>query len=157
MESEQTWPVRSTCEGRIDGDHAVVAGDEAGIVDVGGGMEFEDRIVIDEVEDALGAENESEDNFARLEVLALAGDDAGFDQRDDAVGDEFAVDAEILAVHEHGKNSVGNAADAGLQDGAVFDQAGDVAGDGDVQIGDLGLFHGAERPRFLDEDIEIVT
>ena len=75
----------------------------------------------------------------------------------DAVGDQFAVDAEILAVGEQGKDSVGDAADAGLQDGAVFDEIGDVAGDGDVEIGDLGLLHGAERPRFLDDGVEIVT
>ena len=32
-----------------------------------------------------------------------------------------------------GKNGVGNAADSGLEHGTVFNQAGDVAGDGDMK------------------------
>ncbi len=76
------------------------------------------------------AENESDDDLARLEILALAGNHAGFDQRDGAIGDQFAVNAQILAIHEQGEHSVGNAADAGLEHRAVFDQAGDIAGDG---------------------------
>ena len=37
----------------IDRDHVVVARDQPGIVGVGRGMEFEDRIVVDEVEQVL--------------------------------------------------------------------------------------------------------
>ena len=138
----------------VDGDHAVIARDQDGIVDVGGGVEFEDRVVVDEIEDTLRAKNESDDDFARLEVLALAGDHAGFDQGNHAVGDQFAMDAEVLAVDEQGQNGVGNAADAGLEHGAVFDQAGHVAGDGDVHLGDLGLLHRAERTRRFDDRVD---
>ena len=45
-------PGKIDLQRRIDGDHVVVAGDQAGIVDIGGRMEFEDRIVVDEIENA---------------------------------------------------------------------------------------------------------
>src|SRR6266536_926098 len=141
-------------QGGVDSDHAVIAGDQDGIVDVGGGVEFKDRVVVDEIENTLGAKNESDDDFARLEVLALASDDAGFDQRDDSVGDQFAMNGEILAVGEQGKNGVGDAADAGLEHGAVFDQAGHVAGDGGVHFGNFHLFHLAQRPGGLDHNVD---
>ena len=128
----------------IDGDHVVVAGDASGIVDIGGGVKFEDGIVVDKVKQLPGAESEAHDDLARLEVLALAGDDTGFNQRDDAVGNQFAVYAEIFAVHQERQHRVGNAADAGLKHRAVFNQAGDVARDGHMQVGDFRLFHGAQ-------------
>ena len=93
--------------------------------------------------------------FARLEVLEFAGDHAGFDERDDAVGDQFAVDAEILAIHEHGEHGVGNAADASLEHGAVFDQVGDVARDGGLRLGDLGALHFGQRTRGFDQHIQV--
>ena len=119
-------------------------------------MEFEDRIVVHEVEQVLRAQSESQDDLARLEVLARAGDHARFDQRNHAVGDQFAVNAQVLAVHQQGQHRIRNAADAGLQHRAVFDQAGDVARDRDLQIGDYGLLQRAQRPRRLDERINVV-
>ena len=83
---------------RIDGHHPVVLRDHERIVGVLRGMEFEDRVVVDEVEDALRPQHKARDYFAPVQRLAVAGDDAGLDQRHRAIGAHLAVNAEILPV-----------------------------------------------------------
>ncbi len=43
-------------QGGVDGHHVVVARDECGIVGIGGGMEFEDGIIVDKIEQLLRAQ-----------------------------------------------------------------------------------------------------
>ena len=69
-----------------------------------------------------------------LKFLRAPGDHARLDQRNHAIGYQFAVHAQIFAIAEEGKHGVGNPADAGLQHGSVFNQAGNVARDRDVQL-----------------------
>ena len=75
----------------------------------------------------LRAEHEAGHGLAAMQGLARAVDDAGFHQRDHAIGAHFAVDAQILAVVESFEHGIGNAADAELQGGAIGDQRRDVA------------------------------
>ena len=70
---------------------------------------------------------------------------ARFDQRNHAVGDQLAVHAQVLTVHQEGQHRIGNSADARLQHRTIFDQAGDVARDGDLHLGDFGLLQRTER------------
>src|SRR5581483_810981 len=102
-------------------------------------MKFKNRIIVDEIEQPLRAQGEAKNNLSWLEVLAGTVDDAGFDERDHAIGDQFAVYAKIFAIHEKSKHGIGNAADSGLQDGPVLDQAGDVASDLDLSFVTLGI------------------
>ena len=80
---------------------------------------------------------------------------SGFDQRNHAVRNQFAVDAKILAIHQHGQHRVWNSADAGLQYGAVLNQAGDVARDRDLEVGHHRLLKRAQRTRGLDQGVDI--
>ena len=70
----------------------------------------------------------------------MFGDDARLHERDDAVGDHFGVDPEVLPVAEELDGRVGNAADAELQRRAVFDQAGHVLADLPVDLELFGRF-----------------
>ena len=140
----------------VDRHHIVIAGDESGIVGVGRGMKLEDGIVVDKLKQALGAQRESQNDLARLEVFPRSGQDARFNQRDHAVRYQFAVNGQIFPVHQQGQYRIGDSADAGLQNRAIFNQAGNVARDCDLQVGDHRLLQGAQRPRRLDESIDIV-
>ena len=71
-------------------------------------MELESRVLVDEVEQLPRAQHEAENDFARLQVLALAIDDTGFDQRNHIVGNHLGVNAEILPVHQVGQDGIGN-------------------------------------------------
>ena len=100
-------------------------------------MELEDRIVVDKVEQLLRADGKSQDDLPRLEVLARPREHAGFDQGNHAVGNQFAVHREILAIHEKRQHRIRDASDARLQHGAILNQTRDVGGDGLVHGGDL--------------------
>ena len=62
----------------------------------------------------------------------------GFVQIHHAIGEHLGVDAQVLAVHQEGGDGIGNAADAELQGGAIFDQFGDVTADGLFGLGGRG-------------------
>ena len=57
----------------------------------------------------------------------------------DAVGHHLGVDAQVLVVEQEAEHRFRNAADAGLDGGAIGNQGGHVARDGAVQVGDLVL------------------
>src|SRR5205807_1734754 len=92
----------------------------------------------------------------RLEILASSGEYSCLDQRDHAIRNQFAMHAEILAVHQHGQHGIGNSANARLQHGTVFDKARDIAGDSHLQVVYDRPLQGTERPRRLHESIDII-
>ena len=104
-------------------------------------MEFEDGVVVQEVEQPLRPQGKSQNDLARFEVLARAGQHASLNQRNDSVRHQFAVHSQIFAVHQHGQHGVRNTAYTGLQHGSVLDQTCHVARDGHVQVGDLRFLH----------------
>src|SRR6476660_7517046 len=119
-------------------------------------MEFENRIVIDKFEQALRAQSEAQNDLARLEIFTRAGEYASLDQRDHAVGYQFAVDAEILAVHQHGQNRIGNSSDTRLQYSSIIDESGNVAGNGNLQVIHDRFLQRAQRPRRFHERVNVV-
>src|SRR5205807_4562450 len=104
----------------------------------------------------LRAQSEAQNDFPRLEILARTGEYASLDQRDHAVGHEFAVHPEILAIHQHGQYGIGNSADTRLQYRSIVNQPGNVPGDGHLKIIHNGLFQRAQRPRRLHERVNVV-
>ena len=54
-----------------------------------------------------------------MQRLPLAVDDAGLDEVDDAVGAHLGLDAEVALVAQALQHCLGDAADAGLQRGAI--------------------------------------
>ena len=58
-----------------------------------------------------------------VDRLARAGDGAGLDQLNDAVGDHFGVHAEVLLAFEKAEQRLRDAPDAEFQGAAVFDQS----------------------------------
>src|SRR6266566_1386257 len=107
--------------------HVVIAGNQSRIIGVCGWVELEYRIVIHELEHLSCPQRESNNDLARLVVLARAGDHASFDQRDYSIRYQLAVNAQILAVHEKGENCVGNPPNPGLQHCPILDQARHIA------------------------------
>ena len=88
-----------------------------------------------------------------MQRLARAGDDAGFHQLDDAVGNHLAVDAQIAVIAQETQGGFGNAADAGLDGAAVGNQLRHAPADGAVHGG-----HGVrrvlhQRVRGLDQGV----
>ena len=80
-------------------------------------------------------EDEADHQLAPMQRLALAVDDAGFDQRNHAVREHLAVNAQVAAVAQAMEDRIRNAADADLQRRAVGDQRRDVARDPVLQVG----------------------
>src|SRR5512146_1447184 len=89
-------------------------------------MEFEDWVIVHEVEEILGDEHESQDDLSRFEVLGFAVDDPRIDQGHNIVGNHFRVNAEIAMVTQIREDSVRNSADTKLQAGSIGDESCDV-------------------------------
>ena len=132
-------------EGGVHGHHVVILGDDTGVVDVAAGHETHAGVLVQEVVQAAVAQGKGGHDLALVDVLLAAGDDAGFHQVHDAVGDHLGVDAQVMLVHEALAHGIGDTADAQLDGVAVVDQAGDVSADGALHGSGLGrgdLGHG---------------
>ena len=68
-ESAQTWPVRSISMAVLIADHAFVFGDHERRVDVLGGVHFDRRIVVQEVEELRRPGGETADDLAAVQGL----------------------------------------------------------------------------------------
>lgn len=118
--------------------HAVLRRDGVGIAHRLDGLEREQRVAVDDLEQPARAEGVAGDDAPALQALAPAVDDALVEQRHDGVGDGVGVDAEVAPVLQVPQRLVRDAAGADLQRRAVVDGAGDVARD----ALDHGLFGG---------------
>src|SRR5690606_36996064 len=114
---------------RVDADHSVGPGNQIRIVDVLRRVQFDHRIIVHKIVKALRAEHKSGDNLAGMQGFRFVVDDSTLNQIDHAVGEHFAVNAEIASVTEIAKHRVGNAADTHLKGASIVNQVGDVAGD----------------------------
>lgn len=113
----------------VDRDHAPILRDDEGVVDVIGGVQFDHGVVVRPVEESLCAEEEAGDEFAAMDGFCFAVDHAGFDEIDDAIGEEFGVDAEVAFVSKRVEYGVGDGTDAELEGGTIGDGVGDVTTD----------------------------
>jgi hypothetical protein len=129
--------------------------DDERIVGVVGGVKLEDRIVVNEVEQALGPQHEAGNDLVRVDGLPLVVDHARLNQVDHAVGEHLGVDAQVAMIAQQPKHGVGNPSDAGLQRGPVRNQAGDVARDGAMHAGDFVRLHFGQRVRALDDGVDL--
>ena len=91
--------------------------------------------------------------FCRVQRLALAVHHAALNQVDGAIGHHFRVDPQVLVVLEQRQGGFRNTADAGLDGGAVGNQAGHVARDGAVLVGNLVLRIFGQRVRGFNESV----
>src|SRR5208283_5501197 len=94
---------------RVDVHHTIVQLDAEWVVGVRRGMKFEDGVFVEKVEQLSGAQHKTQNDLARLEVLALPVDHSRLDQRNRAVGEHFGVHAQVFAVHQVGQDCVWNA------------------------------------------------
>src|SRR6185312_5324952 len=100
---------------RIDGDHAVVLADQGRVVGAIAGMEFDGRVVVDEVEEAAAAVDEARDDAARMNSLEAVGDRSAIHEVDEPVREHFGVNSEVALVLEGGEDGVRDSADAELE------------------------------------------
>ncbi len=89
------------------------------------------------LEQAFRPEHEGRDRFAAMQRLALAVDDTGLNEVDDAVRKHLSVNAEVAAVVQTGEHGFRNAADPRLQRRAVGNERGDVARHLQMQVSEL--------------------
>ena len=92
-------------------------------------LEAEQRIAVDQVVEPLGAQGKAGHDLVALAGFPAAGHYALFQQRNDRVGDDVGVDADVLAVRQVLQRRAGDPAQADLQRRAVLDDAADVARD----------------------------
>ena len=65
---------------------------------------------MEKVVEASGAQTETADDFAGLNVLAAVGDAAGFHQVHHAVAEHFRVDAQLFVTGQRRQHRIGNVA-----------------------------------------------
>ena len=106
-----------------------VSANDRRVVGVVDRMHVDHRVVVDPVVEPLAAHQEGGDDLARMERLGGAGDDPRLDQVEQAIGEHLRMDSEVALVIHGRQGSVGDAADAQLQRGAVLDQISDVLAD----------------------------
>ena len=108
-------------EGRVDGDHAVVAADDKRIVGVSAGMELEDGIVVDEVVQTACSQDKAQDHFSGVQRLLFVVDNTLLDQFHDTVADHLRVNAQVLLVLQIVEDRIRDLSDSQLQRRTVFD------------------------------------
>ena len=114
-------------ERRVDGDHAVVLGDDEGVVRVLGRVELDDRVVVDEVVERFRAHARSEVTILpAVERLAAVRDDAGVDQSAARRPRTSRCGCRGRACRRGGEYRVRDLADPQLERGAVSDEIRDV-------------------------------
>jgi len=86
--------------------------DDVRIVDVFGRVKGEQRVVVNVIVEPPGPERETGDHLAAIHRLAGAGDSAGFDEVNDAVGNHLGVDAEVFFMREETEQGLRDASDA---------------------------------------------
>jgi hypothetical protein len=100
------------------------------VVDVVDSEHLDKGVVVDEIVQLLGADQERTDDASLVHRLAIVCDATLLDEVDHASGEHLGVDAEVFVIGESCQDSVGNVSDAHLQGGAVFDQVfGDEVAD----------------------------
>ena len=93
-------------------------------------------IVANEIEEPLRAQHKGRHGLAAVQRLALAVDDARLHQIDHAVRAHLGVNAQVALVVQTMENGLGDAADPGLQRGAVGNERGHVARHAHVHLGE---------------------
>ena len=121
--------MRSISSAELMADHVIVPGNHERIVHIAVRTKFKKRVFVDELVKPPRAQPEAHDDLVRMQRLSRPRNHAALDERNQAVGDNLAVDAEILAIVQIAQNRVRNPANADLERVAVFNQVGDVPGD----------------------------
>jgi len=141
--------------GRVDGDHPAILGDDEGVIDVLGGVELHQRVVVGIVVELVAPHQKAADQLPRVERLALVGDDPCVHQVDDAVGEHLCVYAEMAAVSQLGQHRVGDGTDPHLERGFVLDDPRHVLADAAVLIGEFGPGQGGQGITVLHRRVKL--
>lgn len=143
-------------DARVDGGHFRVLADDFGVVDVVDLQHLDERVVVDEVVELLGAHEETADDSAAVDLLLVVRDASLLHQIHDATGEHLAVDSEILVVVQLGENGVGDVANAHLEGCTVLDEVlGDPLADGFFLRAHLAVRVDGERSVDVDGCVEV--
>jgi hypothetical protein len=115
-------------QGRVHSHHFVLPANDERVVDVFRWVEREEGIVVNVIVEPLCSQSETGHDLALVSRLACPGDRAGLNQVNDAVGDHFRVDAEILFAFEEAEERLWNSPNAELHRATVFHQSGRAMG-----------------------------
>ena len=86
----------------IHGHHFVVLGNDPGVIDIFGRVEFHRRIVVQKVVEILGADGIGTDDLTFVESFSPVGDHSHGHQFHDGVGDILGVDPQVILLHQSG-------------------------------------------------------
>jgi hypothetical protein len=120
---------------RVDGHHAVVLRHYKWIVGVRDRPELKARVLVNAIEQALRSQDEGHDCLAAKERFPLSVQHARLDQIDNSIRTHLGVNAQVALVAEALENRFGDAADAGLQRGAIGNERGHIARNAQMRFG----------------------
>ena len=112
--------------------------------------------MVDEAVHVVAAQQEGSHHLAGVDLLARPVHHALLDQAQDAVGEHFGVDADVLVVDQLGGEGVRKGTDAHLDAGAVRHQLRTVLADEHLRGGGLRKVGRHQRGVVLDEIVELV-
>ena len=93
----------------VDGDEPVLGGHPLGVVGVVDRPELNTGVLVDEVVQAPGPECRRGDHLVPIVPFQAPAHRPRLDEVDDGVGDQLAVDAQMLAVVEQAQHGAGTA------------------------------------------------
>src|SRR5512139_3841036 len=100
----------------------MVASDDDGTIDVIGRVEFNGRVVVQELVEIGGPDGSAGDQFAFVEALPAVGDDAARNQQHNAFGEKLGMHPQVILVLHGDQGGLRSGAQSQLQSGAVIDE-----------------------------------
>ena len=142
--------------GHVHGNHAVVLGDDEGVVHIVRRPEINPRVVVEKLVQVLAADGAGSDQFAFVEPFPAVGDHSRGIQVHHVIGDVLGVKPQIVLVGQGLDRCLGGGVQADLERGAVIHEAGNVFADPFGRPGSLAQVDGQNGFFVLHQHMHIV-
>ena len=119
----------------VDGDHAILLGDDDGVVGVVDRIKLDIFVAIDKIIQFAGAHNEGSHDLTFVHGLTAAVDDTFLHEFGHTVGEHLGMDAKVILVAQFGEDGIGDGTDTELEGGTVGHQRGAMAANGLFHLG----------------------
>ena len=142
-------------QGAADGDHALVLGDDQGIVHIFGRMEGEAGVVVHIFIQGLAADAETADDFSPVQRFPFAGYHTVLHQGHDRIGHDFGVDAQVPAMGEKPGDPIGQVSESHVDRIPVPYEAGRVLRNFFLRRRQVGVREFGEGRIVVDEIVDL--
>src|SRR5664279_3677258 len=124
--------------------------DDAWIVDVVDRMQLDSWIVVHKFVELAGAHQKCDDELSGVNGFLLIGDDAGFDQSHDSIGNHFRLNAQVLLALQGEERGIGDGADPELKSSSIGNKRRNVFADLPLDFAKVGRHQLHDRGIALD-------